>query len=152
MEQELEGQLSSNSTDDPAKPLPKTPGEWFEYLCPTYMFFGMTYEEYWDGDNEAPKMYRKAYELKRRQANFDLWLQGAYVYEAILACSPTLNALKPSKPIDYRRTPFPLTAAEQFEAKEREEREKFEQFRAEMKAMAEQINARRKARRDSDGG
>ena len=148
MEKELE--VSSDSTS--AQSLPKTPGEWFDYLCPIYMSYGMTYEQYWDGDNEAPKMFRKAYELKRKNENFNLWLQGAYVYEAILACSPTLNALKPREPIDYRRAPFPLTAAEQLEAKEKEEREKFEQFRAEMKAMAESINARRKARRDSDAG
>lgn len=114
----------------------------------------MTYAEYWDGDNEAPKFFRKAYEQKRKQTNFDLWLQGAYVYEAILSCAPTLQVFGKSKePIPYRRSPIPLTAQEVVAEKERAEREKFEQLRAAMKATAERINAQRKAKgRDSDAG
>ena len=108
----------------------------------------MTYAEYWDGDNEAPKFFREAHKLKRKEANFDLYLQGAYVYEAILSCSPTLNPLtKSSQPIPYRDSPFPLTAEEQREADERKMREQFEQMRNAMKERANRINAKRQAQR-----
>ena len=108
----------------------------------------MTYAEYWDGDNEAPKFFREAYRLKRKQANFDLYLQGAYVYEAILSCSPALVPFRKSnQPIPYRDAPFPLTADELREAEERKEREQFEQMRGAMKSLANRINAKRQAQR-----
>lgn len=118
------------------------------------MNYGMSYAEYWDGDNEAPKFYRRAYELKRKEANFDLYLQGAYVYEAILSCAPVLKPLaKASQPMPYRDSPFPLTAKEMREAEERKEREQFEQMRDAMKSMANRINAKRQAqRRDLSAG
>lgn len=114
----------------------------------------MTYSEYWDGDNEAPRIFREAHELKLKQANFNLWLQGAYVYDAILACAPILRPLSKAKePMPYRKRPIPLNDAEIREEKEREEREKFEQMRETMKARMAQINAQRKAKRgDSDAG
>jgi len=70
------------------------------------MAIGMTYEQFWNGDNELPRMYRKAYELKMREANQLAWLQGAYVYEAIALLAPALRAFSKGKARDYPDKPF----------------------------------------------
>ena len=54
--------------------------------------------------------YRKAYELKQEQRNSELWLQGLYVYEAILDASPILQAFAKSgtRPRKYTEKPYDL--------------------------------------------
>lgn len=79
----------------------------------------MTYEQFWDGDNEMPRMYRKAYEIKQREADQNAWLQGAYVYHAIGALAPALKAfakgsVKPylEKPFGYEEKPLDIERRE----------------------------------------
>ena len=59
---------------------------------------------------ELVKFYREAWKLKRDMHNQNLWLQGAYIYEAILDVSPVLHAFakKGAKPVPYREQPFDL--------------------------------------------
>ena len=53
--------------------------------------------------------YRKAYKAKREQANEDMWLQGAYVYEAISRVAPLLIPFnKHPKPEPYLDKPYPI--------------------------------------------
>lgn len=70
------------------------------------MAFGMTYEQFWDGDNEMPKMFRKAHEIKQREADQQAWLQGAYVYQAIGALAPALKAFAKGSAQPYIERPF----------------------------------------------
>lgn len=74
------------------------------------MSWGMSYEEFWHGDPKIAKYYRKAAELKQRQANDIAYLQGSYVYIAILCASPILNpfAKEGTKPHPYPSKPFEL--------------------------------------------
>lgn len=69
----------------------------------------MTYEEFWNCDPELYKVYRNLNDIKRNQENERLWLQGMYVYQAILLTAPSLNSLKPSKPHDYPKQPFDIS-------------------------------------------
>ena len=71
----------------------------------------MTYEQFWDGDVELVKYYRQSWKLKQQIKNQDYWLQGAYVYEAVLRASPILNpfAKKGTKPVPYLEQPYDLT-------------------------------------------
>lgn len=85
---------------------PKFYTEQFERVCPYYMAFGMTYEQFWDGDNEMPKMFRKAFEIKQREQDRQAWLQGAYVYHAVGALTPALKALSKGKAQPYVERPF----------------------------------------------
>lgn len=87
---------------------PISDAELFDQACPIYMSWGMSYEEFWHGDPSIAKYYRKAAELKQRQANDIAYLQGAYVYEAILCASPILNpfAKQGTKPYPYPAKPF----------------------------------------------
>ena len=81
--------------------------ELFESVCPEYMAMGMTYDEFWNGDNDAPRMYRKLYRRKRERANEDAWMHGLYVQQAIAACfSGKKHPFKyPEKPLGFDETP-----------------------------------------------
>lgn len=96
----------------------------------------MTYGEYWDGDNELPKYYRKMHQLKREEQNFFAWLQGAYVYEAMLDASPTLRAFsKKTKPMPYRAEPIPITKKRDDERNEKKMQNGIEKMRAIMASV-----------------
>lgn len=83
------------------------------YKClPTYLALGMTYEQYMTGEIELVKYYREAYKLRLDHENQMCWLQGRYVYDAILMASP-LFAFKPTKPQPYHTRPYP-TSEEQY--------------------------------------
>lgn len=45
---------------------------------PYYLSIGMTPDEYWHGDNNLPIAYRKAFELKRKRKNWELYYGGLY--------------------------------------------------------------------------
>ncbi len=78
-------------------------------MCPVLMAMGMSYDEYWNGDNSAPRHYMKADRLRRKRTNEELWLQGLYIYNAVHALAPELNAAsKDFKPAPYIDKPFPL--------------------------------------------
>ena len=102
-------------------------------------------EQYWDGDCRLVKCYRKANDLKRQNRNQELWLQGAYFYEALLDVAPILHALAKdgTKPIPYVSQPFPITAKEIAEAKRQKEKEAFEAMKARFAARAASINAQK---------
>ena len=103
----------------------------------------MTRAEYWYGAAELTKVYRKAYELQRERANHDLWLQGLYIYEALIDASPLYHDFikgKP-KPIPYSKEPYPITERQVKEKAEREERLRIEEQRAKVEAWAKRVNS-----------
>lgn len=102
----------------------------------------MTYDEYWDGDNQLPKYYRKKHNLEREEKNFFLWLQGAYVYEAILDASPALRAFsKKTKPVPYRSEPIDLKLDDK-KRKEKKNNQKMKNGIEHMRMMMAGINKR----------
>lgn len=84
--------------------------EIFENALPNYLFMGMTPDEYWNGDCSLTVAYRKAYEMKQEADNTRLWLQGAYIYDAISRLIPIMQpfAKKGTKAIPYLEKPYPL--------------------------------------------
>lgn len=112
---------------------------------PYYMAMGMTYEQFMEGDPELAKFYREAYDIKQHEQNTMLWLQGRYVYDAIISASP-LFMFKPSKPHDYVERPYPLTIEEANELKEKKQQQLAYDF---VKSWAEKVNKEeRYAKRD----
>lgn len=75
-----------------------TYSELFERECPRYMSMGMTYKDYWEGDNDLPKFYRKKHEYDLQHMNEMAYLQGAYVAKAIAACFSNGEIQYPEKP------------------------------------------------------
>lgn len=85
---------------------------------------GMTLKEYWDDDPMYAKYVRQAYELRKKQKNFDAWLQASYIYDALLCASPMFHDwLKNPKPIPYLKEPYDLFKSEGEKQKEEDEKE-----------------------------
>lgn len=95
--------------------------EKFNELFPHYLSIGMTEEQYWDKDSTLVIAYRKAEELRMTRKNNELWLQGAYFYDALCRVSPILHAFakKGTKPAPYLAEAYALTE-KQVELKEEE--------------------------------
>lgn len=86
----------------------------------------MSYEEYWYGDVWMIEAYRKADKLKLARKNQELWLMGCYVYEALGDISPVLHAFAKSgtKPIPYRKEPYPLFSEQKTGDSDQQQEEK----------------------------
>ena len=116
----------------------------FETECPYYMAMGMTYKEFWYEDPSLTKMYRKAYELKQQEWNTNAWVQGAYVYQAVLAIAPAMSGMGKAKPQPYLEKPIEITQTSNNTGEseeERTERLRYEKAQAKMQAFRERINA-----------
>lgn len=85
----------------------------------------MTAEQFWDGEAWLGPYYRKAYELRREAENESMWIQGAYIRDAIL------NAMQ-GKKCGYPEEPYLLNTSFSDERKkkqeEREERKATDSF------------------------
>jgi hypothetical protein len=82
--------------------------ETFEELCPIFMSYGMSYDEYWYGSPYRAKFYLQAHKIKIKQKDEELWMQGMYIYEALCDVSPILHAFSKNgtKPLPYTEKPF----------------------------------------------
>ncbi len=99
----------------------------FEKVCPVYMSYGMSYNDFWYGSAFMVTFYREANKLKLKQQDENNWMIGMYVYEAILDCSPILHAFskKGTKPLPYAEKPYLFNKLNtQEETKEQEEQKK----------------------------
>ena len=115
--------------------------QFYEHL-PFYLSIGMSYEQYWDGDCLLARYYRKAHQMKHQRRNQELWLQGAYFYEALTDVAPTLHAFakKGTKATPYVSEPFALTDKEVRERRKREERLRYDKQKAKVAAWAAKTN------------
>ena len=127
----------------------------FESQLPFFLSIGMSWEQFWDGECEIARHYRKAHELKRRQKNEELWLQGLYIYEALCDVAPVMHAFagKDAKPITYSSLPYPITEKERIQRQAEEERKRFEAMKEKMYAKVSAINAKMKQKEaDANAG
>ncbi len=117
----------------------KTYTECFYEHFPFYLSIGMSYDQYWNEDSTLVKYYRKAQEYKSKRKNEELYLQGRYIYDALLAVSPILHAFAKAgtTAYPYLKYPYPLTEKEVKLLKEREERERFDKMK---KMMMSRVN------------
>ena len=127
--------------------------EKFEELCGYYLSLGMTYEEYWEGDPEMTKHYREKHRCEMDQRNTELWLQGVYIYEALMDVAPLINIFdKHRKAIPYRTEPYPLTKRAEERRKEKEEQRKMQNGLDAMTALMTNINAKFKKKQEQTDG
>ena len=159
MDSELEdrGRLTASESQDSnngreqSQPRPENYAEVLDRLCPIYMSWGMSWEQFWHGDCEAAKHFRKAAKLRERQRDYELWLQGLYVREAVLASIGNAYLEKGKEPFTYPDEPYsfsakpdgkPITEEELEDRKHKKEDGKFMAYMAEWmsavnKSMAE---------------
>lgn len=72
------------------------------------MSIGMSYEQYWNSSPYLVIAYREAHKLRKEQLNEQLWLQGAYIYEAFSVVMANAFAKKGSKRQNYPVKPYDL--------------------------------------------
>jgi len=117
---------------------PRTYGDIFDELCPHYLVMGMTAEQYWDGESELKKFYRKAYQIRleneRKAADRDNWYMGIYVRLALASVPLLVNGFVPhgAEVQDYPEQPFYI---QEEERKKEENRKKYEENQMQL-AMA----------------
>lgn len=130
----VSGSLSTPDGSEPDGSLPfVTYTERFYEQFPYYLSIGMTPEQYWEGEPELARYYRKADEMRLERRNQEMWLQGMYVYEAICDASPVFHsfAKRGTKPHPYTDKPYPLTERQMkhnTESKEKAVSEKGKKF------------------------
>ena len=96
----------------------------------------MTEEQYWDRDCTLVIAYRKAEELRANRINQELWLQGAYIYDALCRVSPILHAFskKGSKPEPYCSEPYSITRKQSKLEQRKKEKAVFDKGKRNMSA------------------
>lgn len=120
----------------------KTYTDKFNELFPYYLSIGMTEEQYWDKDSLLVIAYRKADELKMNRKNQELWLQGAYFYDALCRVSPILHAFakKGTKPSPYLGEAYALTEKQAELVQEEKSKKVFDKGKKMMEGFMTQHN------------
>jgi len=117
------------------------------YKCfPFYLSIGMTYDQYWNDDCLLVKYYREAFDIRKKRENESLWLQGAYIYDALCAVSPVLHAFAKTgtKPLPYLDRPYPLTKKESEDIEAAKRKADRQRARAMFEAWANSLNLPKK--------
>ena len=98
--------------------------EIFEELCPIYMGYGMSYDEFWHGDAYRTKYYREAYKIQMKHKDEEFWMQGMYIYDVLCRVSPILHAFSKSgtKPLPYPDKPYMSTIKGQISEEEKQKK------------------------------
>ena len=110
--------------------------EIFEELCPVYMFYGMTYDEFWTCEPQRYIAYKEVHRLGIKRRNEELWLQGLYNFRAISTALSNIHLDGKSHQINkYMEEPFDLFANNRTEKEEQQEKEKAKQ------KVIDQLNA-----------
>ena len=134
---------------------PKSFKEIFIEAFPYYLSMGMTYDEFWHGPPSLVRAYRKAHDLKRHEKNYELWMQGRYIFEA-LRCAPLLvgfpeKGYKVPSGAGYPEMPYPLTEQEAQEREIQRENENTKRFIAQLEAESKRNLEKAKKEAVKDG-
>ena len=107
---------------------PASPKDILNYLDKLFAYalsIGMTYDQYWYGDPALINSYIEAEKLRQRKRNNEMWLQGAYIYQAVGALVPVINPFsKEHRAKPYLKQPIPISEEEVAE----QEQEKYQRF------------------------
>lgn len=129
----------------------------FEEQFPYYLAIGMTTDEYWHGDPTLCKAFRKADLIRQERMNNEKWLQGAYIYEALCAASPLMNAMsKRGKPFPYPKKPYesqkPQSKKSRVEIEKEEAQVQKDKFLAQMSMINAKFERQAKKEGEERGG
>lgn len=104
---------------------------------------GMSYEQFWDESPYLVLTYRKAFRIRKELENEMAWVQGLYIYDAIVVCLHNVLRKRGQKCDNYIEKPidiFPPTPAE----KKRREREAILKTQKTLEQMRQNQIARKK--------
>ena len=101
--------------------------------------YGMSVKEFWEDNPDLFWAYRFSYytnkKLEQQEMNFQLWLQGAYFFEAVSVA--LANSFSKGKKSSYAQKPYNLTK----EDEEREIQEKKNKLEEQIKNRISQVQA-----------
>lgn len=120
--------------------------DFFNSVLPYYVSIGMTIDDFWNGDPENARVFRKADEIKRERKNQEMWMTGLYIYRAIGSLSPILRtnlSKKPQSAEPYLSEPLPISKKEIERREKRDEKIRYETNIANLKVWADSINEKR---------
>lgn len=106
------------------------------------MSLGMSYADFWHGDVNMARAYRKADEMKRRRENEALWTQGLYFRDALLCTVGNMFSSKTATKFEYPKEPYPVTSEQVAEAEERKRKNREDRIKAEFAAFAASVERR----------
>ena len=66
---ENSGFVTKEDRDEVESDFPLT--KLFELWCPIYMSYGMSYDDYWNGEPRMCKFYKEAYDIRRKRDDED---------------------------------------------------------------------------------
>ena len=112
-------------------PEPLSCTEIFDRDCPYFLAIGMTYEQYWYDDPLIVRAFAKADKIKRQQHDFNAWLQGRYIIDAIDCTIGNAFRKSGSEAARYPEKPYLLEELEMTQSELKKEKEKQELLFAE---------------------
>jgi len=96
LEEDVNGAISFSDVDLDA---PKSEfGKFLDLMCPYYMCYGMSYEEFWHLPIERLEFYwqKNQFDIERR--NQEMWMQGLYIRIAVASCLDGRKFKYPDRP------------------------------------------------------
>ena len=141
METELSGGSVSTQDDTPQE---FSFAKYLDTICPYYMNYGMTWDEFWYESIDRLQGYWQKHQFAVEQRNQELWLQGMYIYEAVCDVSPILHAFakKGAKPHPYPSRPYAISEKQIQQEREEKERKLAEKGKRFMEALMQSTNKR----------
>lgn len=114
----------------------------------------MTWSDFWNGDVDMVRAYRKADEMSRRRQNEALWVQGLYIRDALVCTVGNMFSGKGGTKHEYPKEPYAITESDIREREEREARLAEERIKANFAAFAAGIRKKMpvEAHPESKGG
>ena len=129
MEEDLSGASSFSDVDLNA---PQSEfGKYLDQICPYYMSWGMTWDEFWHESLDRLQAYWQANQYGIERRNQELWLQGLYIRSAVASCL--------DKKIKYPEEPQRITERTEDE-QAAEDRRKIDHMRAVLAAVGMTTN------------
>lgn len=112
----------------------------------------MTADEFWRGDPYLVQCYHKAQQRSMQQRNQEMWIQGAYFYQALTAVAPILRAFAKNgtSAAPYLKAPIPITTEQIGEHRAREAETEYKTNIARMQAWAIGINISKQKQEGGD--
>ena len=118
--------------------------QFLDTICPYYLMYGMSREQFWHGSLDALCEYWQAYQFSMERNNYIAWLSGMYVLDAI---ETAFDAKRQHKYPNEPRRITKMTDAE----REAENKKKIETLREQLMEIKRRSDARNKGVSGIDG-
>lgn len=114
----------------------------FNKNFPYYLSLGMTEEDYWDKDCLLVKYFREVEKINLERKNKYAWLQGMYIYDALLRVSPAFKEFskKRQSPLPYPDNAYDLWEEDVSRNKEEQEKKKYDKAKRYMETYMVRYN------------